>query len=158
MKPAPPKTEVFHYMEYFSRFFCTPKRWLKIGKKSNVIVISIQRIIPHWFSPQLFCLRNQVAQFTKPCWNTVLTLNSPEESLSARCSNNSLQYHKSYGKIHTLDNSSFQVPRVLNSSIGRLIVGWFSKRTGASVDDGARKSNNWLDQWQSGKLSTGSRV
>ena len=27
-----------------------------------------------------------------------------------------------------------------------------------SVDDGARKSNNWLDQWQSGKLSTGSRV
>ena len=95
MKPAPPKTEVFHYMEYFSRFFCTPKRWLKIGKKSNVIVISIQCIIPHWFSPQLFCLRNQVAQFTKPCWNTILTLNSPEESLSARCSNNSLQFSSS---------------------------------------------------------------
>ena len=27
-----------------------------------------------------------------------------------------------------------------------------------SVDNGARKSNSWLDQWQSGKLSTGSRV
>ena len=35
---------------------------------------------------------------------------------------------------------------------------WFSNRTGASVDDGARKSNNWLDQWLSGKLCTGSRV
>ena len=29
---------------------------------------------------------------------------------------------------------------------------------GTSVDDGARKSNNWLDQWESSKLSTGSRV
>ena len=29
---------------------------------------------------------------------------------------------------------------------------------GTSVDDGARRSNNWLDQWQSGKLGTGSRV
>ena len=25
-------------------------------------------------------------------------------------------------------------------------------------DNGARKSNNWLDQWQNGKLGTGSRV
>ena len=24
---------------------------------------------------------------------------------------------------------------------------------GTSVDDGARKSNNWLDQWYSGKLA-----
>ena len=37
-------------------------------------------------------------------------------------------------------------------------IGSFSNRTGTSVDDGASKSNNWLDQWQSGKLSTGSRV
>ena len=27
-----------------------------------------------------------------------------------------------------------------------------------TVDDGARKSNNWIDQWQSGKFSTGGRV
>ena len=39
-----------------------------------------------------------------------------------------------------------------------LIVGWFSNRTGTSADDGARKSNSWLDQWQSDKLGTGSRV
>ena len=38
------------------------------------------------------------------------------------------------------------------------LLGWFSNRTGTLVDDGAHKSNNWLDQWQSGKLSTGSRV
>ena len=38
------------------------------------------------------------------------------------------------------------------------IIGWFSNGTGTSVDDGARKSNNWLDQWQSDKLGTGSRV
>ena len=37
-------------------------------------------------------------------------------------------------------------------------LGWFSNRTGTSVDDGARKSNNWLNQWLSGKLGTGSRV
>ena len=29
---------------------------------------------------------------------------------------------------------------------------------GTSDDDGARESNNWLDQWQRGKLVTGSRV
>ena len=38
------------------------------------------------------------------------------------------------------------------------ILGLFSNRTGTSVDDGARNSNNWLDQWKNGKLSTGSRV
>ena len=30
------------------------------------------------------------------------------------------------------------------------ILGSFSNRTGTSVDDGARKLNNWLDQWQIG--------
>ena len=39
-----------------------------------------------------------------------------------------------------------------------LLVGWFSYRTGTSVDDGVRKSTNWLDQWLSGKVGTGSRV
>ena len=29
---------------------------------------------------------------------------------------------------------------------------------GTSVDDGARQSNRWLDQWQSGKLATASGV
>ena len=32
------------------------------------------------------------------------------------------------------------------------------QQNGTSVDDGARKLNNWLDQWQSGKLGTESRV
>ena len=38
------------------------------------------------------------------------------------------------------------------------ISGWFSNRTGTSVDDDARKSNSWLDQWLNGKLGSGSRV
>ena len=42
--------------------------------------------------------------------------------------------------------------------LGIGLLGWFSNRTGTSIDDGARKSNNWLDQWHSGKLGTGSRV
>ena len=37
------------------------------------------------------------------------------------------------------------------------IFGWFSNRTGTSVADGVRKSNNWVDQWHSSKLGTGSR-
>ena len=37
-------------------------------------------------------------------------------------------------------------------------IGWFSNRTGTSVDDGMHKLNNWLDQWQSGKLGSGSHV
>ena len=37
-------------------------------------------------------------------------------------------------------------------------LGWLSNRTGTSLDDGARKSNNWLDQMQSGKSGTGSGV
>ena len=32
-----------------------------------------------------------------------------------------------------------------------VIIGLLSNRTGTSVDDGARKSNNWLDQWLSDK-------
>ena len=35
---------------------------------------------------------------------------------------------------------------------------WLSKRTGSSVEDGARKSISWLDQWQTAKLGTGSCV
>ena len=38
------------------------------------------------------------------------------------------------------------------------LLGWFSNRTGTLVNDGAHKSNNWLDQLQSGKLGTGSLV
>ena len=38
------------------------------------------------------------------------------------------------------------------------ILGWFSNRAGTSVDDGACKSNNWLDQLQSGKLGTESSI
>ena len=45
-----------------------------------------------------------------------------------------------------------------NGTRFKVLLGWFSNRTGTSVDDGVRKSNNWLDQWQSGKLGTGSRV
>ena len=47
-----------------------------------------------------------------------------------------------------------------NVKIGplRKTIGWLSKRTGTSIDDGARKSNNWPDQWRSGKLGTRSRV
>ena len=39
-----------------------------------------------------------------------------------------------------------------------LIPSQFSNRTATSVDDGARKSNNWIDQWQRDKLDTGSQV
>ena len=45
-----------------------------------------------------------------------------------------------------------------SASFIKVIIGCFSNRTGTSVDDGERKLNNWLDQWQSGKLGTGSRV
>ena len=35
-------------------------------------------------------------------------------------------------------------------------IGWISNRMETSVNDGARKSSDWLsDQWQSGKLRTG---
>ena len=40
----------------------------------------------------------------------------------------------------------------------KMILGWFSNKTGTSVDEEVRKSNKWLDQWQSGELGTGSRV
>ena len=33
-------------------------------------------------------------------------------------------------------------------------LGWFGNRTGTSVDDGERKSNNRLYQWHSHKLGT----
>ena len=47
---------------------------------------------------------------------------------------------------------------LVGSSPRSSLLGWFCNRTGTSVNDDARKSNNWLDQWHSGKLSTGSRV
>jgi len=47
---------------------------------------------------------------------------------------------------------------LLHASLVPQIIGLFSNRTGTSVDDGARRSNNCLDQWQSGKLGTRSRL
>ena len=38
------------------------------------------------------------------------------------------------------------------------VVGRFSNRMGMSFDDSAHKSNNWFDQWLTGKLGTGSRA
>ena len=45
-----------------------------------------------------------------------------------------------------------RVPKKVNQ------VRFGRNRTGTSVDDGARKLKNWLYQWQSDKLRTGSRV
>ena len=42
------------------------------------------------------------------------------------------------------------------AEVNRLII--FSNTTGTSVNDGTRKLNIWLDQWQSGKLGIRSRV
>ena len=38
------------------------------------------------------------------------------------------------------------------------VLGRFNNRTGTSIDNCARKLNNWLDQWQSSKLDTRSSV
>ena len=46
----------------------------------------------------------------------------------------------------------------ISAVVPRASWGWLSNRTGTSLDDGARKSNNWLDQMQSGKSGTGSGV
>ena len=63
-------------------------------------------------------------------------------------------FHKQkFSGFRNSDSLTWSEVKVVNKKIG-----WFSNRTGTSVDDGAGKSNNWLDQWQSGKLSTGSRV
>ena len=48
--------------------------------------------------------------------------------------------------------------RKSRESVAAPTIGWFSNITGTLVDDGARKSNNWLDRWLNGKLGTGSRV
>ena len=37
-------------------------------------------------------------------------------------------------------------------------IGRFAKRKRGGSDDGGRKPQSWLDQWQSEKLGTGSRV
>ena len=44
------------------------------------------------------------------------------------------------------------------NSVRRFMLPTRLNRTETSADDGARKSNTWPDQWQSGKLGTGSRV
>ena len=46
----------------------------------------------------------------------------------------------------------------ISAVVPRASLGCLSNRTGTSLDDGARKSNNWLDQMQSGKSGTGSGV
>ena len=57
--------------------------------------------------------------------------------------------------------SQWNVTAVKWSQHGRsheCTIDWFSNWTGTSVDNGPRKSNNWLDQWLSGKLDTESRT
>ena len=58
-------------------------------------------------------------------------------------------------KLVTLSESSGDYTTTTTTA---MIIGSFSNRTGTSVDNGARKSNSWLDQWKSGKSGTGSRV
>ena len=52
----------------------------------------------------------------------------------------------------TMTKQSVQIINVTNTKQSA------QDRTGTSIDNGARKSNNWLDQWQSSVLGTGSRV
>ena len=54
--------------------------------------------------------------------------------------------------------SNLQFRKYLGRKIKLLPEMLFRLLTVNTVDDGARKSNNWLDQWQSDKLDTGSRV
>ena len=68
----------------------------------------------------------------------------------------SISIHKRSAPSYVQIN--FQYGGVRCTWVRRAIKGWFSNRTGTSVDDGERKSNNWLDQRHSGKLGTGSRV
>ena len=42
--------------------------------------------------------------------------------------------------------------------VNSMLLGWFNNRTGTSVDNCARKPNNWLDQWQKDNLGTESRI
>ena len=62
-----------------------------------------------------------------------------------------------------LSMTSFWILRVFTKpyfiqSCDVTILDWFSNRTGASGYNCSRKSNNWLDQWQSSKLGTRSQV
>ena len=61
-----------------------------------------------------------------------------------------------------IDGSFFSVERAYFSPgcAIKLLSGApvFGNRTGKSINDCTSKSNNWLDQWQSDKLGTGSRV
>ena len=68
-------------------------------------------------------------------------------------------------KLWNWSNKLVSLPAILRKkkkkrkqALALSLLGWLSNRPGTSVDNGARKSNNWLDQWLSGKLSTGSRV
>ena len=64
--------------------------------------------------------------------------------------------------INNNDNKKNNNDNKINRTLSLLDQGdslsRFSNRTGTSADDGASRSNNWRDQWQSSKLSTGSRV
>ena len=54
--------------------------------------------------------------------------------------------------------STFPWTTFLHKGVAWVIVGWFSNRTGMSFDDGARKSNNWLDQaWPMAEREIGNR-
>ena len=57
------------------------------------------------------------------------------------------------GALNLPARSSLKTPSLRARSLG-----WFSNRSGMSVDDGARKSNNWLDQWQCDEWGIGSRT
>ena len=59
-------------------------------------------------------------------------------------------------KMANKQGRKFLMKDIPNFCLGT--IGRFNNKTGTSVDDGARKSNNWFDQWQSGKLGTGSHA
>ena len=60
-----------------------------------------------------------------------------------------LNYHTFYCNLQILNDWSVGKKSILFSKKeSRKTLGWFSNRTGTSVHNGVRKTNNWLDQWQ----------
>ena len=130
---------------------------------------SLQNLWPHFVKIGSFSGSLQIANCNSP--STSLTSASsypPSEGFASASaifvSVRLAQRHSQVKKMRPYDN---QIMLQLMLAVSHIIIlpyltslllGSFNNRTATSVDDGARKSNKWLDQRQRGKLGTGSSV
>ena len=128
------KTSLSYGINFFWRRLLQQKRRLLVAKVHTSIKASSLKRLKTFSSEIVYC----ELKFLKTEFSYSVT-------------------HTCLGQIRECPWETSQASELFKADL-ILILGWFSNKMGMAVENGTCKSNNWPDQWQSGKLGTESHV